>query len=306
MIESNPKELLTELIHHAAYRSQGLGMPNYFPLHMIGHIKPEMVHQQLKTYHSYDRMVCIGIGEIDHNELASSLQDITTRKAEQLDSSKNESVIKLIPSPYQGGEIQIAGNFNTHLALAFEGSGFSNKDLFTFGTLQFLLGGGKRLFSDGLKNNQSKLFKVMEKNSYIQELNAFHYSYSDSGLFGISVVSSPGYVPNVLQELTSSLISIKKGNFDKNDIERARLQFKADLLFTTEKRNSLLEFIAAQVFSSNSVLTPDEFVKSIDSVKAEDIISLSKKMLTCFPTFVILGDIYNNPSIPHIQSLLNK
>jgi len=297
-IESNPKLLINELVHQEAYKHQGLGRSLHTPLYNLNYITDADIKHFVGRTFQPNRMVLVGIGGVDHERFVKIAAD-TWGELPPVQGLTKPS------SPYIGGaDLRISGNHETHLALAFQGAGLgAGKDFFSLGVLQHMLGGGRTFFKEGLGRASSRLNRALEKNANtIDEVNSFNFSYSDSGLFGVYGVSHPGHASQLAKVLTSTLSGVK--NVEKDEVDRARQQFKATVLQNVERRLPLLEFIGTHVISTGKVVTPEEFVRNIESVTVDDVRSAAKKVLASKPTLVALGDVTGLPLLDDLRASL--
>jgi len=294
-IEANPRQLIFEVLHQEAYRNKGLGQSLYPPIYNIDHIN----EHHLKKFHSQTftpkRIVLVGTGGVDHEKLLKIAADLAG------DVTGTEGVAKP-PSPYVGGEARFAGDYETHVALGFQGAALNGQDLFALGVLQHALGGGRKLFKQGLSHPSSRLNRAVEKADYLEEANTFNFNYSDSGLFGVFGVAHNGHAADLVRDLTTSLSNVK--NIDTKEVERARAQYKASILDSVDKRVSLLEFVGTQIIATGRVSTPSEFAASVDSVTVDAVRNVAKKVLSSKPTLVAMGDVDNLPTLDQIRSSL--
>jgi len=192
---------------------------------------------------------------------------------------------------------------STHLAISFNGVSWSDADFLALGVLQFLLGGGKAFSRDGPGNGVTSRFNrnIVEKsNGIIRELSTFNINYSDAGLFGIYGVtdSNRQLVESVLKEISS----VYNSTIDTKELNRAKAQFKADILFNNQSQRSLLDFAGLHLLANDKVLTPTEYVKGIDSLTVEDVKRVAKRVFKSKPTLSAVGNISDVPTLEQITS----
>jgi len=297
-IEANPKLLINELVHQEAYRNHGLGQSLHAPLFNLHNITDHHLREFFNGTFQPNRMVLVGTGGVEHEHLVKVAADTFT-------GIRDFPVMPKEASPYLGGsDLRIAGSHETHLALAFQGASLnSGKDFFATSVLQHLLGGGRVYFKEGVGRSASRLNRALESNrSYIDELESFNYSYSDSGLIGVTGIAHPGHAGELLKVVTSTLSGLK--NVEKADVDRARQQFKASVLQNVDRRLPLLEFVGTNVLATGKAVTPEDFVKNVDNVTVDDIRNAAKKILSSRPTMVTLGDVEGLPLLDDVRASL--
>ncbi len=217
--------------------------------------------------------------------------------------------VKVTPSPYIGGETLLANSADTHVAIGFEGASFLDKDIYPLRALQHLLGGGKaNTTKDGVGNgNAGPLYRnIVAKNPHVKETKAFNLNYSDSGLFGVyGVAERGGNGAQLVTALAQEIQQIANSKVDSKGLERAKNQFKSSVLFNTDTSDSLVDFLGNSTLLSKQpqdLKTPTQFVEGINSVTAEDIQRVAKKILSKPPTLSAIGDVAGIPNSSRLFS----
>ena len=112
----------------------------------------------------------------------------------------------------------------TQLMLGFEGVPYASEDFHTAQILASVIGGGM----------SSRLFQeVREKRGLCYSIYAFHWSFSDTGIFGVHAATGPGDVGELMPVLVGEL-ERAAGDISDKEIARARAQLRAGLLMTLE------------------------------------------------------------------------
>lgn len=157
-------------------------------------------------------------------------------------------------------------DFDPLFAVAFEGLPATDKDVFSLGTLQFLLGGGRAVsFEPSIQSLTSRLNRnLIEKTSDVTEVNAFNFNYSDAGLFGVQGIAKRGALERAIFGVSQELSNVSK--VTEEEVAAAKAQLKSNILFYTDTRAGLLEFVGRQALLNNPQ-SPFDYVKGIDSVR---------------------------------------
>lgn len=296
-IETNPRVLTLELLHQEAYRNQGLGQSLYAPAFNIHHLNPAKLSNFVKSYYTSDNLVIVATGGIEHPTFVKLVEQYFTHQKGQ--------GTKSTPSAYFGGEQRHPGDFETHLALGFEGESLTSKDSVALGVLQHLLGSGNSYGRYGVGNGlTSRLNRnvVSPNAAWIEEASAFNFNYTDSGLFGVFAIAKRGNVSKLVDSITKELNNVTTGSISNEELSRARNQYKSSILYNTESRVPLVEFVGKQTLAKNQQIAPSDFVKAIDSVSASGLVTVAKKVFKSKPTLVVLGDVANTPTVEKISS----
>jgi predicted Zn-dependent peptidase len=123
---------------------------------------------------------------------------------------------------------------------------------------------------------------------------AFHYSYADSGLFGIFAHAESGNAARVAESLAKQFQTLSV--VTEAEVARAKLQLKLNLYNTfSSDPNALAEFYASQASASSSILTPAQFAAQIDSIDTAAVVAVAKKIAASKLTVAALGDVKGLP-----------
>ena len=168
---------------------QALGRTILGPKDNILSIKKDDLSSYIKTNYTADRMVLVGSGGVDHDELVK----LAEKHFSSLPVSSNP--ISLGRSAYPktdfiGSEVRIRDDtMNTcNIAIAVEGVGWSSPDYFPMLVMQSIFGNWDRsLGSSPILS--SRLSHIVSSNNLANSFMSFSTSYSDTGLWGIYLIS---------------------------------------------------------------------------------------------------------------------
>jgi predicted Zn-dependent peptidase len=286
-LEANPETQVFEAIHREAFRNQALGNPLYCPSYNVHNVSYTSLRDHVARTFSSDRMVLFGAG-VNHNDLVSSA---TTHF-----ESAYKSVAPAKPQTKYvgGGEFRLPGHGATHVAVVHEGTAITSNEWFAHAVLQHVIGGGVNSlrFRPG-QGRSSRLFRdVVEPNTWMVQANAFNLSYSDAGLFGLYAEAQQGHASAALDAVFAALKSIKDRRPTDEEVSKGRALLKSSFLATVQHPAQLAEFYATQAFNGQTVVSPAEFLKKVDSVSTADVNKALDKILASKATVVAVGDIY--------------
>jgi len=293
---SNPHNTVYELLHQTAYRNKGLGQSLYTPSYNVGKFTPEVLRDHINTHYTSNNTVVFGVGGVKHEEFV----ELARVHFDGLSTGPKPSVEA---SKYTGGEALIGDSVPTHMGLAFEGAALNSKDFCAMGVLQFLLGGGTRRFSGVGGGQSSRLGRNVAKNSWVEYVNAFNFSYSDSGIFGVVAQSDRGHAGDLVKSVTSEMKKLTS-SLTSEELQRAKALFKSSVLFSTDRKSCLADFVGNRVSLTHQVQTPEDVLRGVDSITEKDVLNVAKRVFSSKPTLVVLGDVYNVPTVDEIQSSL--
>ncbi|KAI0911960.1 peptidase M16 inactive domain-containing protein [Ustulina deusta] len=198
------------------------------------------------------------------------------------------------PSRYTGGFISLPTqppSLNptlptfSHIHIAFEGLPIGSKDIYALATLNTLLGGGGSFSAGGPgKGMYSRLYtSVLNQHAWVENCMAFNHSYTDSGLFGISALCTPGRTQNMLdamcQELRGLTLDTGFSRLSEAEVQRAKNQLRSSLLMNLESRMVELEDLGRQVQVYGRKVPVKDMCRSIEKLTVKDLRRVAKQVV---------------------------
>lgn len=292
VLKDKPHVIVLEQLHKAAFRN-GLGNSLYSPSHFIGDHEPEMLKEFVKKHFTTNRTTVVGVG-ICHDYLVEYAS-----KTLQLESGEGAPST---PTKYGGGEIRTeTGHPLSYVAVATEGAGLkSPKDVLALALLQQIMGVGPNIkWSDGLAAN--KLAQVASKATDKPfAISALNVNYSDSGLFGFYCVAQPEEMGKVLKAVFAHYSSVTKNGVSDADVKIAKEKLKVMVAMALELPSQLLEEFSLQALNVGKLTNLDETFKAIDGVTANEVKTVSKRVINGKPSMAAVGALSHTPYIDQL------
>jgi processing peptidase subunit beta len=234
-------------------------------------------------------MVLVGTGGVEHAELVKLAE-------------KHFSTLPVSPNPiplgrlahsktkFVGSEVRIRDDElpTANIALAVEGVSWSSPDYFPMMVMQSIFGNWDRSLGAS-PIMSSRLSHIVSSNNLANSFMSFSTSYSDTGLWGIYLVSEnlqnlDNLIHFTLREWTRMSIDPTEA-----EVERAKSQLKAGLLLSLDGTTALAEDIGRQLVTSGKRMTPEQVEWAVNAVTVEDIKRVANKYLwdkdVCLFTF---------------------
>ncbi len=233
----------------------------------------------IKTNYTADRMVLVGTGGVDHGELVK----LAEKHFGTLPVSPKPIPLGRLSHPktgFIGSEVRIRDDEipTAHIAIAVEGVSWSSPDYFPMMVMQSIFGNWDRsLGSSPLLS--SRLSNIISSNNLANSYMSFSTSYSDTGLWGIYLVSEN--LQN-LDDLTHfTLREWTRMSIDPTsaEVERAKSQLKAGLLLGLDGTTAVAEDIGRQLVTSGRRMTPQQIERAVDAVTVDEIKRVAQKYL---------------------------
>ncbi|KAF5361099.1 hypothetical protein D9756_004622 [Leucocoprinus leucothites] len=278
-VDKQLEEVVFDHLHAVAFQGQPLGRTILGPKKNILSITRDDLASYIKTNYTADRMVLAGAGGVDHGELVKLAE-------------KHFSTLPVSPNPiplgrlshtkptFVGSEVRIRDDDlpTANIAIAVEGVGWSSPDYFPMMVMQSIFGNWDR--SLGLSSlTSSRLSHIVSQHNLANSFMSFSTSYSDTGLWGIYLVSEnltnlDDLVHFTLKEWTRMSIGPSEV-----EVERAKSQLKAGLLLGLDGTTAIAEDIGRQLVTSGRRFTPQQIESAIDAVTADEIKRVASKYL---------------------------
>ena len=271
-----PEDRVYDLFAEAAYPGQPIGRTILGTPETVKAAGSPMLDAYLDRHYRGPSMVVSAAGAVSHKMLVDAV-------GEQFDGLLSDQGPTPSLAKYRGGEAREPRELQeTQIMLGFEGVAYSSADFHTAQVLASILGGGM----------SSRLFQeVREKRGLCYSVYAFHWSFADTGIFGIHTATGPSDVKELMPVVIGELERAAHDISDR-ELQRARAQLRAGLLMTLESPTARAGQIARQLLLFGRPIPVDELVAKIESISVGDIRNLASRIFTgSIPTVAAVGAI---------------
>ena len=224
-------------------------------------------------------MVLVGAGGVDHSELVKaaekSFSTLPTSSTPLPLGRQSHAKPKFV-----GSEVRIRDDTlpTAHLAIAVEGVGWSSPDYYPMLVMQSIIGNWDRALGSAATLG-SKLSDVMYQNNLANSFMSFSTSYSDTGLWGIYLVTENFANMDDVAHFTLKEWTRLAINPTSVEVERAKSQLKASLLLGLDGTTAIAADIGRQLVTSGVRLTPAQIEGAIDAVSVDQIKAVARKYI---------------------------
>jgi predicted Zn-dependent peptidase len=183
---------------------------------------------------------------------------------------------------------------DAQLVLGFEGRAYHVRDFYASQVLSMVLGGGM----------SSRLFQeVREKRGLCYSIYAFHWGFSDTGIFGVHAASGADDIPELVPLILGELRKAGDGILQE-ELDRARAQYRAGLLMSAESAASRASQIARQILLFGRPIPMEELVERLAALTVERLSDLSGRLFASRPTVAAIGPVGKLPAFETIWDTL--
>ncbi len=265
-----PDDLVFEQAEDAAFSKQALGRPILGTKQSVTRITPDDLRAHIKRTYNPSRMVISAAGAIHH--------DAIVRHAKTLFGGfSGAESLTIEPAKFTGGVRHVDKSFEQHhVLLAFEGPSYLDPRYYGAQVLTGLLGGG----------TSSRLFqKVREEHGLCYGIDAFSWSYADSGVVGVHAATGTSQVGDLMTMVAGEVRDLADNGPSAAELQRAKAQFRAGILMSLESTASRAEQLARHVLVHGAPITASDMIGRIDSVSGADVRTLANDIFRA-KTFV--------------------
>ena len=259
-----------------AYRHQTIGRSILGTPETVKSFTSAQLHAFMERQYGAEDMVVVAAGDVRH--------DVFVREVEKRLGSfraKSDSVMPQY-AQYIGGDFRENRDLmDAQIVLGFEGRAYHVRDFYASQVLSMILGGGM----------SSRLFQeVREKRGLCYSVYAFHWGFSDTGIFGVHAATGQSdiaeLVPVIISELQKSGDKILQ-----EELDRARAQYRAGLIMSAESPASRSSQIARQLLLFGRPIGKDELMERLSALTVERLSDLSSRLFSTKPTVTAVGPI---------------
>jgi predicted Zn-dependent peptidase len=270
-----PEDRIYDLFTEAAFPGQAIGRTILGTPDTVKAAGTPMLGAYLDRHYTGPSMIVGAAGAVDHDALVAMVD-------ERLGGLGSDRAPDPAPAKYKGGMGHEARDLmETQVMLGFEGVPYPSDDFHTAQVLASILGGGM----------SSRLFQeVREKRGLCYSIYAFHWSFSDTGVFGVYAATGPSDVGELMPVIIGELERAAQ-DIDEKELSRARAQLRAGLLMTLENPAARAGQIARQLLLFGRTIPVEELVEKIESISVEHIRELAARIFTgSIPTLAAVGE----------------
>ncbi|MCA0320575.1 MAG: insulinase family protein [Proteobacteria bacterium] len=272
--EDDPDDVVTDQFIASAFPDQPLGRSILGTPKAVRSATPDKLRAYMGRSYRAPKAVVTAAGAVDHDRVVEAV-------AEKFAKLDGEAPPDVEPGIYKGGAATIARPLEqTNLVFGYEGMSYRDPDIYAVGVFNNLLGGGlsSRLFQD-----------VREDKGLCYEIHSFHWSYGDTGIFGISAGTDPGDAVE-LMKLTMDVLHATVDGATEAEVGRAKAQMKVGLLGALESSSARTDQMARQVLAFGRTFDLEEIAAKIDAVTVEDARAAGARLVRSSPmTFAAIG-----------------
>ncbi len=205
--------------------------------------------------------------------------------------AKIPNTTKATPTPYQKEPKQegpreavvLKDSPIQYLAYGFKVPPFNHKDQVALSALSALLSDGK----------SSILYKnLVDKKHLANQVYGYNIDLVDEGVFlFIAVANAKVRAKDIKTEIDSLIASLQKGGISQDDLDKLKINAKADFYSSLEDSSSVAELFGSY-FARGDITPLLNYERDFDSLQVKDLVRVAKKYLipARSTTIILKGD----------------
>lgn len=221
------------------------------------------------TYYQPKNAIIVVAGDIDKDEVFKSAK----KYFKEIKNTKEIPSKLHTVEPKQDGakRVEIIRDSSVQmLTIAYHLPNFEHKDQVALSALSELLSAGK----------SSILQKVLvDEKRLVNSIYAYNLELKDPGLFLFAAVANEGVkAKEIEKEILAIIDDIKKGKVSKKDIEKIKINTKADFVFSLESSTSVASLYGSY-FVRDNIKPLTQYEEKVETLTKKDLVKVANKYL---------------------------
>ncbi len=272
--EDVPEDAVFDRLQATAFAGQPVGRSILGTPETVRSFDAPRIRTYLTRNYRAPDMVIAATGAVDHKAI---LDEVDRR----FGSFAGPAAPTPVPARFRGGvSVETRKLEQVHIAMALEGINQRDPALHSLQVFVNTLGGGM----------SSRLFQeVREKRGLCYAIYAFHWSYSDTGMFGLYAGTDAGDADELMRVVVDEIAGAVD-TVSEAEVARAKAQMKAGLLMALESSSARAEQLARQMMAYGRPIPLEEIVAKVDGVTVESARAAGRALIgRGRPAIAVLG-----------------
>ncbi|MCC5978941.1 MAG: insulinase family protein [Salinarimonas sp.] len=287
-VEDMPDDLVTDVMMETAFPCQALGRRILGRPETVRSFTPDMIRAFCAREYAPERMVITAAGDVEHARVVDAARRFFGELGPHLPDA-------LLPGLYHGGEARLTRSHEqANLVIGLHGRSFTDPQYYATQIFAQVLGGSlsSRLWQE-----------VREKRGLAYSVDAFHWPFSDTGIFGIGAGVAGSDIPEFIEVTIDTLRDAARA-LDETELRRAKAQMKVGLQAALETPGGRIERMARQILAWGRVVPIHDLVAKVEAVDVDQVRAAGANLLESWPTLAAIGPIEKLPALDAIADRL--
>jgi predicted Zn-dependent peptidase len=271
-----PDDIVFDRFTETAFRHQTIGRSILGTPETVKSFSSGQLHSFMERQYGAERMVAVAAGDVRHDDFVRQMEDRLGHFRARANSAPPQY------AHYVGGDFREDRDLmDAQIILGFEGRAYHMRDFYASQVLSMILGGGM----------SSRLFQeVREKRGLCYSVCAFHWGFSDTGVFGVHAATGQSDIAELVPVIVTELQRAGE-QIQQDELNRARAQYRAGLVMSAESAASRASQIARQILLFGRPIPKEELVERLSALTIERLTDLSARLFSSKPTVTAVGPV---------------
>ncbi|MBM4445337.1 MAG: insulinase family protein [Chloroflexi bacterium] len=265
MCHDSPQNRVDLLIDETMWPDQALGRDVAGTKTTVANLTREDMLRYCRAQYLANNTVVSVAGDVDHREVVAGLEDTFGRW--NTDAGQHWYPAHVRQEPRY--RVERRDTEQAHLCLAMPGLPVSHGDRFILDVLNTVLGEGM----------SSRLFlEIRENKGLAYAINSYANHFQDAGQVTVYAGIDPKQLSACVEAIMVELGRLKEG-LPEEELKKAKEFCKGRLVLRMEDTRSVVGWLGGQELLLGHILTVDEVVSKIDSVRVDDVVRVARELL---------------------------
>lgn len=268
MYEDVPDDLVHDLFTAAMWQDHALGRPIVGTAQTVQSFSREDVLGYLHQHYRPGNIVIAAAGNIRHQQVVELVSDAFQELCSMGGGGQPWPAAPVEPDRATA-LVRTKETEQAHLVVGVKGLHQDHEELYALHLLNTVLGGGA----------SSRLFQeIREERGLAYSVYSYQSSYRETGDFAVYAGASPAAMEQVLDLIMKGLRAAGEQGTTAEELSEAKEQLKGQIMLGLESTSGRMSRLGRGELSLGRVLTPDEIIRRIDGVTAEQVHELARRL----------------------------
>ncbi|XP_018975329.2 cytochrome b-c1 complex subunit 1, mitochondrial-like [Cyprinus carpio] len=301
-VQGSLQDVCLDLLHATAFQGTPLGHSVLGPSANARTLTRNDLVEYINSHYKAPRMVLATAGGVNHDDLVALAK-------QQFSGVSFEYEGDAVPVPslcrFTGSEIRMRDDEMplAHIAIAVEGAGVASPDIVPLMVANSIIGSYDITFGGG-KHLSSRLARLAAELNLCHSFQAFHSSYSDTGLLGIYFVTDKHKIEDMMHWAQNAWMNLCT-TVTESDVARAKNALKASLVGQLNGTTPVCDDIGRHILNYGRRIPLAEWDARIEAVTPRIVRDVcSKYIYDKCPAVSAVGPIEQLPDYNRMRSAM--
>ena len=267
MVEDTPNDLVHDIAAEAVFGTHPLGRPVIGRAAVISSVSRRALAGYHRRAYQGEKIVVAAAGNVRHDELVAL---IAARRSGPASGPGLGSRKPARANREPGVRFQRKDTEQYHICLSAPGIARTDERRFAASLMDAIVGGSA----------SSRLFQeIREKRGMAYSVYSYSSQYADAGQIGVYVGTREDNVAECLEITVAELSDLGAGNVRADELARAKENLKGRILLSLESTSARMTRLGKSTITGTPLLTPEEVVRRLEAVSAEEVAELAYSLL---------------------------